>query len=95
MAPDVKRQAKDGGLVYARPKTKKSRNSVPIPPPLIPYLPEHRAQQEEARSTAGDEWQEHGGLFTRPDGGPIDPRDDWEEFNELHAGPATCAGTPI
>ncbi|MDX3523082.1 tyrosine-type recombinase/integrase [Streptomyces scabiei] len=74
---------KDGGLVFTRPKTKKSRNSVPIPPPFIPYLIEHRAQQAEARAAAGDEWQDHGALFTRPDGRPIDPRDDWEEFKEL------------
>jgi hypothetical protein len=32
------------------------------------------------RAAAGDEWQEHDALFTRPDGRPIDPRDDWEEF---------------
>ncbi len=35
-------ERKGGGLVFTRPKTKKSRNSVPIPPPFIPYLWEHR-----------------------------------------------------
>ncbi|QWB24790.1 MULTISPECIES: tyrosine-type recombinase/integrase [Streptomyces] len=74
---------KGGGLVFTRPKTKKSRNAVPIPPPFIPYLLEHKAQQEEMRAAAGDEWEEHDALFTRPDGQPIDPRDDWEEFKDL------------
>jgi hypothetical protein len=37
---------KGGGLVFTRPKTKKSRNAVPIPPPFIPCLREHKAQQE-------------------------------------------------
>ncbi len=35
--------------------------------------------REEARET----WQEFDAVFTRPDGRPIDPRDDWEEFKEL------------
>lgn len=35
------------------------------------------------RTAAGDEWHEFGALFTRPDGRPLDPRADWEEFKEL------------
>lgn len=76
---------KNGGLVFTRPKTKKSRNAVPIPPPFIPYLREHKTQQETARDAAGDTWQEHHLVFTRPDGRPLDPRQDWEEFKELLA----------
>ncbi|MFF9023912.1 tyrosine-type recombinase/integrase [Streptomyces eurythermus] len=76
-------ERKGGGLVFTRPKTKRSRNSVPIPPPFIPYLWEHRAQQEARRAEAGDAWQEHNVVFSRPDGRPIDPRDDWAEFKEL------------
>lgn len=44
-------QRKGGGLVFTRPKTKKSRNAVPIPPPFIPALLEHQEQQNEARAT--------------------------------------------
>ncbi len=76
-------QRKGGGLVFTRPKTKKSRNAVPIPPPFIPALLEHREQQNEARTAAGDLWQEHDVLFSRPDGRPLDPRQDWQEFKEL------------
>ncbi|WP_406354134.1 tyrosine-type recombinase/integrase [Streptomyces sp. NBC_00658] len=78
-------ERKGGGLVFTRPKTKKSTNPVPIPPPFIPYLHEHKAQQEEMRTAAGDEWQEYDALFTRPDGRPLDPRSDWEEFKDLLA----------
>ncbi|MGK5547240.1 tyrosine-type recombinase/integrase [Streptomyces sp. URMC 127] len=78
-------QRKDGGLVFTRPKTKKSQEPVPILPPLIPWLHEHKAQQEEARVAAGAAWHESGALFTRPDGRPLDPRQDWEEFKELLA----------
>jgi len=41
---------------------------------------EHKTQQDEMRAAAGDERQEHKAVFTRPDGRPLDPRADWEEF---------------
>lgn len=31
------------------------------------------------RAAAGEEWQEHKAVFTRPDGRPLDPRADREE----------------
>ncbi|WP_406189207.1 tyrosine-type recombinase/integrase [Streptomyces anulatus] len=72
-----------GGLAFTRPKTKKSRNAVPIPAPFIPYLRDHKEQQTALQAAAGEEWQEFDAVFTRPDGRPIDPRADWEEFKEL------------
>jgi integrase len=74
---------KGGGLVFIRPKTKKSRNTVPIPTPFIPYLRTHKEQQDTARAAAGEQGQDFDAVFTRPDGRPIDPRDDWDEFKEL------------
>lgn len=74
---------KGGGLAFTRPKTKKSRNAVPIPAPFIPYLRDHKEQQTALQAAAGEEWQEFDAVFTRPDGRPIDPRDDWEEFKGL------------
>ncbi|GDY84130.1 hypothetical protein SAVCW2_33290 [Streptomyces avermitilis] len=56
---------------------------MPIPPPFIPYLLEHKAQQGGARGAAGELRQENDAVFTRPDGRPLDPRADWEEFKEL------------
>lgn len=76
-------QRKGGGLVFTRPKTKKSRNAVPIPTPFIPYLHDHKDQQDAARAAAGEQWQDFDAVFTRSDGRPIDPRDDWGEFKEL------------
>ncbi|GAA2409890.1 site-specific integrase [Streptomyces pulveraceus] len=78
-------ERKEGGLVFTRPKTKKSRNAVPIPPVFIPVLSDHRVQQDEMRAAAGDLWQEHKVVFSRPDGRPLDPRQDYEEFKELLA----------
>jgi integrase len=78
-------ERKGGGLVFTRPKTKKSRNPVPIPPPFLPYLLAHKERQDAMRAVAGEDWQESGAVFTRPDGRPIDPRHDWQEFKELLA----------
>jgi integrase len=78
-------ERKEGGLVFTRPKTKKSRNAVPIPPPFIPYLHDHRAKQEEMKAAVGELWQEHGAVFTRENGKPLDPRQDWGEFKEILA----------
>ncbi|WP_424861657.1 tyrosine-type recombinase/integrase [Streptomyces sp. MMS24-I29] len=76
-------QRRDGGLAFTRPKTKKSRNAVPIPPVFIPFLRDHQARQDEMRAAAGELWQEHKVVFSRPDGRPLDPRQDYEEFKEL------------
>ncbi|ATY97206.1 tyrosine-type recombinase/integrase [Streptomyces cavourensis] len=76
---------KGGGLAFTRPKTKKSQNPVPIPPVFIPFLHEHKARQEEMRATAGEFWEDHQVVFSRPDGRPLDPRQDYEEFKELLA----------
>ena len=41
---------------------------MPIPPPFISHLREHKAQQEQVSIAAGDRWQEDKLVFTRPDG---------------------------
>jgi site-specific recombinase XerD len=68
--------------VFTEPKSK-SKRIVPIPPPLIPLLREHFAWLDQEREKAVNLWQEHDLLFCQPNGQPIDPRDDWEEFKEL------------
>jgi integrase len=78
-------ERKEGGLVFTRPKTKKSRNAVPIPPVFIPFLADHKARQAAMRAAAGELWEEHHVVFSRPDGRPLDPRQDYEEFKELLA----------
>src|SRR5581483_4308580 len=71
-----------GGLVFTEPKAK-SKRIVPIPPPLIPALREHFAWLDQEREKAANLWEEHDLLFCQPNGRPIDPRDDWEEFKAL------------
>jgi integrase len=77
-------ERKGGGLVLTRPKTRKSQRVIPIPPPLVPVFEEAWQQQQQERASAGDDvWQDNDLVFCRPDGRPIDPRDDWKEFKEL------------
>ena len=56
---------------------------MPIPPPLIPLLREHLKWLDEEREKAGTLWKEHDLLFCQPNGRPIDPRADWEDFKSL------------
>lgn len=42
-----------------------------------------RLNRRKCGPAAGDAWEEHKALFTRPDGRPLDPRADWAEFKEL------------
>lgn len=71
-----------GGLVFREPKGKNKR-LAPIPPPLVPLLRAHRAEQLRERLAAGELWEEHDLVFCQPNGKPIDPRQDWEEFKDI------------
>jgi site-specific recombinase XerD len=48
--------------------------------------PCHRAQwiaQKADRLAAADLWEEHDLVFCGPDGRPVDPRDDWQEWADI------------
>lgn len=69
-------------MVFREPKGK-SKRVVMIPPELVPLLRAHRAVQLAERLHAGSVWEDHDLLFARPNGRPIDPRDDWEEWKAI------------
>ena len=75
-------QRTGGGLVFRKPKGKDKR-TVTLPAPLIAVLREHRTQQDQERQAAGELWTEHDLVFCQPNGHPIDPRHDWEEWGKL------------
>ena len=54
-----------------------------IPEPLIPLLKAHKAAQAAERLAAGTVWEDWDLVFCRPDGRPIDPRDDWGAWRSL------------
>lgn len=71
-----------GGLVFRRPKGK-SRRTVTLPAPLVAALREHRRAQEVERERACQLWHDLDLVFTQPDGRPIDPRRDWQEWKHI------------
>jgi integrase len=53
------------------------------PPPLTADLRTHRAEQNAERLCAGDRWEDNGLVFCQPNGRPIDPRTDWDDWKAL------------
>ncbi|MGO4956771.1 site-specific integrase [Luteococcus sp. Sow4_B9] len=68
------------GLVLGEPKTARSRRTIPLPEPLVRSLKTHRAEQDQQRAEAGDEWEETGLVFTTAQGKPLHPRNDYRTF---------------
>jgi site-specific recombinase XerD len=58
---------------------------VPIPPQLVPPLRKHFKNQAAEKAAAGRRWQDWDLVWCGPEGQPIDPHDDWEEWKALLA----------
>jgi integrase len=63
-----------GRLVFAEPKTDRSRRTIPVPAPTLARLRSHRAQQMRDRPAAGSRWRDHGLVFASTIGTPLEPR---------------------
>ncbi|MFC6081125.1 tyrosine-type recombinase/integrase [Sphaerisporangium aureirubrum] len=61
----------------------KGRRTVLIPPPLIPLLKLHGEAQRQEEKAAGKKWCGMDLVWSRTDGSPIDPGDDWDEWKAL------------
>lgn len=63
-----------GALVLVAPKTRTSRRTLEIPPPVVDALKAQRRQQKAERAAAGRAWQNTYNLvFTSEVGTPLDP----------------------
>ncbi|WP_218004765.1 tyrosine-type recombinase/integrase [Microtetraspora niveoalba] len=71
-----------GGLGFRRPKSN-SKRVIPLPDELVPLLKGQQEAQDAEREAAGESWEENDLVYSRPDGRPIDPRHDWEEWKEI------------
>jgi integrase len=70
-------------LVVSELKTPKSRRILALTPEILARLREHRARQAKARIVVGELWQEHGLVFIRKVGTPVDPDNFSHAFSRL------------
>ncbi|MEN6608481.1 MAG: site-specific integrase, partial [Bryobacteraceae bacterium] len=61
-----------GGWDLQSPKTERSRRTINLPPTCLSVLAAHKTRSEFERVAAGEEWQEHGFVFTSSIGTPLD-----------------------
>jgi integrase len=61
------------GLVFAEPKTRRSRRSIALPRFLGPYFDRQHERQRQRRTVAGSEWTDLDLVIDRGDGSPLNP----------------------
>ena len=79
-----------GGWTFAhrkgvKPGRGKAKVLLKLPRPLVAQLKKHRAAQNAQQLAAGDSWDDWDLVFCRPDGKPIDPRSDWDDWRDVLA----------
>ena len=58
---------------------------MPIPAQLVLPLRKHFEDQDAEKAATADQWQDWDLVWCEPDGRPIDPHDDWDEWKSLLA----------
>lgn len=76
-------RVKGRGLVYEEPKADRSRRTLALPVQLVDALKAHRKAQAAERLAAGSEWEDHGLVFARVNGRPIDKKVDWKAWKAI------------
>ncbi|MEO3829901.1 tyrosine-type recombinase/integrase [Actinomadura sp. B10D3] len=66
-----------------KPKTDAGEATINLDKTTIKELRAHKVRQNTERLTASAAWTETGFVFTTPTGGPVDPNDVTEEFEQL------------
>jgi integrase len=69
-----------GELRMQAPKTRKSRRTLPLPPPVLTALREQRTRQAADRLAAGSSWADNDLVFATALGTPIEPRNLVRQF---------------
>lgn len=76
-------QRRNGGLVEVDVKSRAGRRTIPVPNELLELITRHRKVQAAERERAANEWEEGGWMFTQPNGKPLDPRRDLDEWKAV------------
>ncbi len=80
----------DGHTQFSEPKTRRSRRTIDLDARTVEALRDWRSNQAEEREAWGPTWEDHGLVFTQPNGRPIDP----DRFTKLFRRLAKRAGLP-
>jgi integrase len=72
-----------GGLVVVDTKSRAGRRVVGVSTQLMEAIKAHRDRQKAEQELAADLWHDGGWIFAQPNGRPIDPRADYEQWREL------------
>jgi integrase len=78
-------QRHSGGLVDAEVKSRAGRRGIVLPDQLFVLVAAHELAQQREREHAGNEWHEGGWMFTQPNGRPVRPEKDRQEWLQLLA----------
>lgn len=76
---------KDTEPAFAEPKTHKSRRTVALPSEALVALHAHKAQQNSERLAAGDDWANHGLVFSSHIGTPLSARNVLRDYKRALA----------
>lgn len=71
-------------------KSRAGRRGIRLPDRLYELLVAHEEQQAKERELAGTEWHEGGWMFAQPNGKPLDPRRDLDEWKGLLEEAGVC-----
>jgi len=74
-----------GGMLDVDVKSRAGRRGIRLPDQVFTLLMEHEQIQSQEREPAGDMWHASDFMFTQPNGKPIDPRSDHNEWKALLA----------
>ena len=83
-------QPTSSGLVFAEPKTRRSRRTIALPRLVLPYLERQKADQEARRASCGKAWSDLDLVIDRGDGHPTNP----DSFSSAWRGLVRKAGLP-
>jgi integrase len=72
-----------GGVLDVDVKSRAGRRGIRLPDQLFALLMEHERVQAQERELASDLWFESDFMFTQPNGKPLDPRSDHNEWKSL------------
>jgi len=71
------------GLILGSVKSRASSRDLSIPDDMLPIMKAHRKAQAAERIAAGSAWQDGGFVFAQPNGKPLDPARDWDNWQAL------------